>query len=224
MNTLDTVRTAIRTPLARRSCGILAAVVIASLPCAYSYAQGGNHGHGAGGNHGIVYVTPNAEGRVLPLVDEYFTLVPVHNPSPKRRFPSKARGVILDGEDLTDNSIVLFAQRAFDLGLTVAIAEADADEVESLRLLVGRDLPIAFPLPPGEEMPLIALRDDLTVSFTGASSQTRHGTYLLHPRQITDDPTPPGGHEESDANEAYALRRAFLYMGERGRDRRGPRL
>ena len=151
---------------------------------------------------GTVYVTPNAEGHVLPLLDRHFLRMSTMDALQRGQGPlPSAAGVILDGDDLTDSQIVSFARAAYDMGMTVAILEADAVEAETFALLVGHGHPVGLE-ENGDTVPLVAVRYD------------QSGSALVSRAHILQERTALfGGSEEgvaqADATEAAFLKAAF---------------
>jgi hypothetical protein len=87
-------------------------------------------------------------------------------------------GVLLGSKDLKSPAIARLAKDAYAAGLTVAVVGSGSEEAEALRILVGRDLPIAL----GEDITgknkvsLVAIREDAR----SECCQTRHQrTHIL---------------------------------------------
>lgn len=105
----------------------------------------------------------------------------------------------MGADELAREDVASFVRRAFDQGLTVAVSDADADAAEQLRLLVGRDVPVALDHP----VRLVALADDTSTGrFTAR-------THLLEPRADG-----PAGDDDGAAGEADFLRQVFTRLAD----------
>lgn len=127
---------------------------IAATECSY----------GAGSEQGVVYIAPHARGHVKKLLGKRFKLIPMTAKSTAEfQFTDTTRGVVLGGEDMNQPQIAQFVQTAYALGLTIAVVDADAEEAEHLRVLVGRAHPILLGEDTTDEtvtVPLVAIREE----------------------------------------------------------------
>lgn len=144
---------------------------------------------GADNPRGVVYVAPRAQhfgypGHAVKLLRGSFRLKDIHNPTPITDFPSNARGVVLTAEDLANPAIAKFIQHAYAAGLTVAMVEADDENAEHLRVLVGRALPIllADETSNSPTVPLVAVRED--VAENCCRTHRLHRTHILGERSF----------------------------------------
>lgn len=139
---------------------------------------------GAGDPRGSVYVAPGAldsgyPNHAVKLLRRRFKLRDIHNPTPITDFPSNTRGVVLTGKDLANPAIAKFVQNAYAAGLTVALVDANDEEAERLRVLVGRDLPIFLSDDTTNSLTvaMVAIRED--VAGNCCSNRRLHRTHIL---------------------------------------------
>lgn len=142
-----------------------------------------DHTYGADSVRGVVYIAPHVHGHVKKLLGKRHQLIPVQiNSTPNFQLVDTIHGVVLGGEDLNDPRIAQLAQTVYAMGLTVAMVDANAEQAEKLRLLVGRDYPI---LPEGDitdsvNTPLVAIREEGSSNCCKALLRRTHVLNAAH--------------------------------------------